>query len=302
MPTLKPCGIIKSAGVDWLTCTIRRLPGSEDFVGLAHELLNARLGEGYNERHGSMYGYKTIATDGLVVGERPEDWLIQLSGEVALAEWRTFAAGADTISRVDVQVTYELEQPDMRVARYMLFKARKSARNRRGNPPSIGTFSSWSQAELREKLKGDVPAGQTMYMGSPKSDFRLIGYDKGAESGKAPPGVLWRNELRLRRQHARRAAHDLLEAIEERPDGDRRRARDRVYSELRKRGIPPRFRSRDIVPISTERDETDKERWCRWMKTISPSFQRRAEQYFGDQWPDALVCLLDGRDPPDLDE
>ena len=44
--------------------------------------------------------------------------------------------------------------------------------------------------------------GLTCYGGSASSEIRMRIYDKGAESGDAPPGELWRWELQLRRKKA----------------------------------------------------------------------------------------------------
>lgn len=298
MPSEKPRGRVVSAGVDWLTCTVRAGTGAQDFVGLAHEILNARAGEGWETRRGRVRDYRTIAVDGVMIGEREEDYLVQLSGDVARREWAPFARGSDSISRLDVQVTYELPEPDVNVARYMLRKARENMRNRRGLPPKNGTFASWSRAELQEKFRGDIPDGQTMYLGAPASDFRLIGYDKGAESGAAEPGTLWRNELRLRRQLSKKAGADLLKAIARERAGDMLRARDRVHAEVSRRGIPPRFGRRDAIdPLATERETTDKDRWERWAAIIGPAMMRKAEQWYGREWPAKMMELMKGQIP-----
>jgi len=281
---------------------MKRGPGVADVLGFAHEVLNSRVGEGWNLKSMYQHGYQMISTDGIAIGEREDDVMIQLSGEVSRHEWEPFARAADSISRLDLQVTFELPEADTGLAKKMLRQARDNMRDRPGSPPTNGTFETWSKAEMREKFKGDIPAGQTMYLGAASSDFRLIGYDKGAESGAADPGLLWRNELRLRRQLAKRNARDLLDAMTDRKGGDMIRARDRVWSEVRRRGIPPRFPARGLVPMEMERQTTDENRWREWAKMIGPAMQRKAETYYGAEWPVILSHLLMGKEPPNDDD
>lgn len=295
MPKRRPPGDVVSTGVDWITCTIKKRAGALDFVGYAHELLNAQLGEGHRQRLGKMQGYEIRAVEGLIVGERTEDYLVQLSGELAHREWGFFAEIADNVSRVDLEATAFLEEPDGDVANEAIRRCLDMQRHSpgRGRRPEVGRMTSY---DMREKFTHAVRVGSTAYVGSPKSDFRVRVYDKSAELGWDDVGQLWRYELQARRQNARRLVKLLLDARARRDVVEEEKvSRRQVHTEVRKRGIVPRFRADQYaVPIDTARPPSDYETWRRWVLEMGPAILRRGVDDYGHT-PDEIAALLAGK-------
>lgn len=191
-----PLQILESR-LDWLSATVK--PGERQTIikGRVATWIDNRVAQGYDRRGFKTPFYEGVRTDGLAFGERTDDALITLSGPMAQVHGPTLITWADTISRLDVEVT--LREPNLRTnwAEYVDRLAAMDARVQSG--------------QLQTRLITSRPRGVTSYIGDGASDRMLRCYDKTAESeDRYPPGS-WRFEVQYRHKRAERVAQKLLE-------------------------------------------------------------------------------------------
>jgi hypothetical protein len=191
-----PLPILESR-LDWLSATVK--PGERQTIlkGRVAAWIDRRVEQGYDRRGFQTPLYKGERTDGIAFGERTDDALVTLSGAMAQLHGPTLITWADTISRVDVQVT--LREPNLRTnwAAYVDTLASLDERVKSG--------------QLSTRLITSRPRGITAYIGHGASDRMLRCYDKTAESeDRYPPGC-WRWEVQYRHKRAEVVAHKLLD-------------------------------------------------------------------------------------------
>lgn len=168
--------------LDWFTGTFER---TEQVQALEPRIL-AQLGEG---KIFAFQGYKGISNNGLVYaiswdGKRA---MVQGSGyeaDGAAALFAVLAKEGASVSRIDVQVTFEHHNADGLIAMIQ--------------PTKI------YQAYRIQRLDD---SGSTLYIGSPKSRVRMRIYNKTAESGMriTPDLECVRVEIQARDAYAERA-------------------------------------------------------------------------------------------------
>jgi DNA relaxase NicK len=123
------------------------------------------------------------------VGLRHDTHIIQLSSDAAHEHWKEVAELATNITRVDLEVTFELEQVEHGFIRrnFELMRQHHAGRGRARNLSVIE----------------NTVKGCTLYAGARSSDIYARGYDKGAESKTMEKGKLFRQELEMKRQLAK---------------------------------------------------------------------------------------------------
>jgi len=190
-----PLQILESR-LDWLSATVK--PGRRQQVikGRVATWIDHRVDQGYDRRGFKTPFYEGVRTDGIAFGERTADALITLSGPMAQVHGPTLITWADTISRVDVQVT--LREPNLRTNWAVYVDALASLDER------------VKSGQLQTILTSSRPRGSSVRIGAGGSDRMLRCYDKTAESeDRYPPGC-WRWEVQYRHKRAEMVARKLL--------------------------------------------------------------------------------------------
>lgn len=187
-----------AVGVDWLTAT-----ASDSFMAskiweyaskLAYEIEAA----GNFARRWNWRGYSGYTMQGLRYGHRSDGVICIVSGGLAQDCFYDLMRYCDNVSRVDLALTYTLNQPipDVALTYYeYLVKGEGSE-----HPQAVKTIS------LIQNSQG----GQTLYIGSRRSDQYGRVYDKGRESTTdIEVGKIWRYEVEFKSKRALAVANKL---------------------------------------------------------------------------------------------
>jgi hypothetical protein len=284
-------GRVVEIGVDWLTCTAKKGEiGATLLRVLADEMLAEERSHSEPINDYRAEGFKGFICGGIRWGERENDSVFALSGELAAKHWRRAVPNASNISRLDLQVTARLEEADPRVHEKGLrtferWRRGENGPRPRGKPPKGGMFDM-------------IPHGATLMLGSRISDVYLRNYDKGAErldNGYPPPssrtgwkpGLWWRYEAELKRKVARATALKLAKVPEEEEEAA---LRFMVHAEFQRKGVRPRFKPRGSLEIERPpRAPTNDERSLRYVDScVGPMLGRLRDHGRG---PDTLEIL-----------
>lgn len=289
-------GRVVEVGVDWLTCTARKgNPSARALCELAATLAALERQEGEAEEEYRAEGFRGAKCGGVRYGERTEDVLLSLSGPIAHEHWQEAVPLADNLSRLDLEVTTLLEQPDMRVhlkglKLFERWRDGRAGRRPRGTPPKGG-------------VQHMIPWGATLMLGTRVSDVYLRAYDKGAQRkdyGVAPPtahrgawepGYWWRYEAELKRKVARDTAQRLL-----RSEDPAAAVRGMVAEEFERKGVRPRYKAHHPAEIvRTPRDPTNDDRRLRYTRdVVVPMFAGLRDRGRGDDLLRELAAGLGG--------
>lgn len=196
--TLPRPATLVSAGVDWLTATAYRTSNNDPFDLLGRELVERQAALGHEVKTHKAGGYHGLQTEGVSRGVRHDTYIIRLSSDVAHDNWRDVAALATNISRCDVEITLEFDEPvtDFITSNQALALSHGGTRGRRRN---VTLIQSTSQ-------------GDSLYLGKRTSDVYARVYDKGREQKIAPLGTLYRQEIEYKAERAARVVSHLTEA------------------------------------------------------------------------------------------
>lgn len=199
--TLSEAHTVVSVGVDWLTATAYRTRNHEQFHELGKSLLQAARERGNDVLPWKAQGYRGTKAGGVRQALRYDTHIIQLSSDDARESWRDVAALASNVSRLDLQVTFELER-----ARPSFFREQ----HERASVGMKGRGRKRNLTYITSRLTGD-----SIYLGQRTSDIMGRCYDKGMEAKCAPRGRLIRHELEMKRDYAKRVAARLLKSSSE---------------------------------------------------------------------------------------
>ena len=107
----------KSAGVDWLTVTVKDQELRRIVFEFTSDALSRLKDQGYVQRPWSFRGYTGYSAAGFRWGDRHDSSIVMLSGQTAQLNWPVMLAWATNITRIDLAVTITLHEPVQRVAR-----------------------------------------------------------------------------------------------------------------------------------------------------------------------------------------
>lgn len=192
---------VTSAGIDYLTATAFRTPKHHDFREVTETILERVIREGNEVSTWRANGYHGRRAGGVAVGVRHDTWIARLSSDDARESWREVYQRASNVSRLDVQVTFRLDEPDIDFFHRQRLRALAS-RTKRGRRSNVTLITS--------SLDGD-----SLYLGKRTSDLYARCYDKGREEKSASAGVLVRQELEYKRDRAKDAAEQIYRAASE---------------------------------------------------------------------------------------
>jgi hypothetical protein len=255
---------LHSTGVDWITVTATAPSARRRLATVAHRIGGIEQHAGNERLPARVRDYIGWRCGGVVVGERRDSLLCQVSGYTASQHWRRLLVGAHRATRLDVQVTalsphkrrdeandaFERIEADERLVRRAGWHSRITTR----------------------------PTGSTLYIGAPTSERRLRLYDKHAEDPDAYPAGAWRYEVQARGGLARSLAAHLASG-----DGGRFAGVATVHQCFSARGVQPRFRAGGGGVLGTiPRSRSTDERALRWLDAqVRPTIVRLVGNGYG---------------------
>lgn len=189
---------ILDSAVDWLTVTSERDGAADSLIALGDGLLQQSIDQGNRLLLFKSMGYHGRKAGGVSVGRRHDGGILTLSSGAAALDAKPLLGGDYHVTRLDLQVTCLDESQNAsrgEIAYHLMPERRKTS----GRPVD---------ASLRLNSSG----GQTLYLGSPKSDRLGRLYDKGIEKKLAPAGACWRYEVQYRRRYAEATARVLSQS------------------------------------------------------------------------------------------
>jgi len=190
-----------SADVDWLTMSTDESGGHAALLEWRDHRFSALADEGYRETAFSSHGYSYRQRGSVAVGSNGRRGVCTVSGAQAGPNWRDLLRLAANVSRIDLAVT---GRPDVESSSLAREGYRPTGRAERGRGRPI------TMTLIQGQDRGD-----TLYVGSRKSDVLGRLYDKGRESREPAYAGCWRWEIQYRRASALQTARGL--AVAENP-------------------------------------------------------------------------------------
>ena len=274
-----------NVGVDWITTTCKREdPGIRQFTQEAHRIRDAVISvTGEPIRKFSFRAYHGWQITGLTWGSREDSDILIASGPNANVYWKLFNRLSTNITRFDLQVTALLYEPIADILKEY-YESDPGARR------------------LKKTWVRNNAGGQTLYIGSRRSDQMGRVYDKGLESGTySIPGALWRYEIEYKGTRAKAVANNLFVGA--------CRCRDlvgtiqsTVFYWFSDRGYKPIFHKHpNTTPVQVSlvaRDESTQRRLA-WLKshvrpTVQSLMDRHAKETLEALGLDILLGLVEG--------
>jgi hypothetical protein len=267
---LLPAHKIESAGVDWLTATAYRNRKHEDFYEQGKALIESNAKLGNDVSNWKAQGYHGLKCAGVRVGLRHDTFICQLSSDDARENWKQVAALSTNVSRLDLQVTFELERADKMffIEEHERAMAAKATNGRKANVTLITSSLS----------------GDSIYLGQRSSDVYARCYDKGIESKSAPRYKLIRHEIELKRDAAKRTVQRLEAA-----PSDFLLTQELVSSHMALKHLRTSSANHGNRENARARVSSDNDRRLRWLaNAVKPSVAVLVE---AGRIADVLECL-----------
>ncbi len=265
------------AGVDWMTVTTSTDEIGKRWVNLLHQETIDSEGRRTHllKKAWNAMGYRGIGIPGVRVGKSNKlGYIAVLSGGVSERLWRKFLPGAKRVTRIDLAVTVRLGMAMENLAgQYYEFV--KDI----GSDEEEGPDRNYS---IIQNNKG----GQTLYVGSRRSQQFGRVYDKGVQSGGTPPGFIWRYEVEYKKPLADQVASK-LSAVDKR---DYTKIISTLHGWFERREVLPLFKKNgEGMQLRTETIITTDDKKLAWLNSsVAPSVAYLISRGRG---PDALYAL-----------
>lgn len=251
-----------AADVDWLTMSTDESGGHAALLEWRDRRFRVLGDEGYRETAFSSHGYQYRQRGQIAVGSNGRRGVCTVSGVQASANWRDLVGIAANVSRVDLALTSRPNVASSTLASESYRPATSTPRGR-GRPISMTLILGQDR-------------GETLYVGSRKSDVLGRLYDKARESREPAYAGCWRWEIQYRRASALQAARSLLVAND--------------ASATIAATVGSWFRARDVcTPAWTDSDPLDHrapkplpddQRWLAWArKSVQPRARELVKRY-----------------------
>lgn len=185
-------------GIDWVTATAKAGSDSLRFEQIADRHFAEMKSAGRDVTGASRLGYVGQSEGGFFLGRRPDGNCIIMSGPHSDPLTREVIQSASNVSRLDVQVTFWThgEQPHLAKQGFAQFR---NAHPGVGRPANITLIEGW-------------PTGETLNINKRVSDYCGRVYDKASEAKLGLARTLWRYELEVKREPAKRLALSIVAA------------------------------------------------------------------------------------------
>lgn len=200
MQHLSSCQTVISTGPDWITCT-----GKSDFARRALERVydeheDKSMDAGWVSTPASRFGYQGRSIIGAFYGVRQNDSCLVLSGPGSAPLTAKAITVAESISRLDLQVTVWCngEQPHVGLEVYRAVRAERAQSGRTGAVTIIQSH----------------PSGESCYLNKRSSDGYGRIYDKASESELGLPRSVWRFEVEFKKRRAQAIARQYVNSQE----------------------------------------------------------------------------------------
>ena len=248
--------------MDWLTVSTDDGSGHRALLEWRDARFAVLGDEGYREKRYGAHGYQYRQRGSLAVGTNGRIGVASASGAEASASWRYLAQLARNVSRVDLAVTARTDTYASDVARES-YRLANEVKRGRGRPTQLTLIQGQDR-------------GDTLYVGSRKSDVLGRLYDKQQESRDPAYLGCWRWEVQYRRAPALAALKGL--AATAKPSDV---CTATVGSWFRDRGIAAPFRpGSDAMLLQTPKVLPDDQRWLEWVRRcVQPRAREMVERY-----------------------
>jgi DNA relaxase NicK len=246
--------------VDWITGTTSNEGTRRSLGELSQELLQKLIGEGEQANLWRAHGYEGWRIGPVSYGVRSQDDYLTISGEMANIFHRRASGCFNSISRLDLAVTVWFSKHDVeRAARaYEQVKAKVSE--------SSGTRN---YTYITNLLGGD-----TLYVGSRKSQYFGRLYDKWVQSKSLDYINAWRWEMEL---HKPLAFDTNLKLLLETYQHQFIANTVKIWFEDRFVPCPWDYYDVEVKPIVARRRKTKDEATLEWLEQqIEPSVRKLA--------------------------
>lgn len=197
-PSKLPCKV-RSAHVDWITCTATRSGSGEALWRVGDTLLRQDQGVGEDVTPWQLHGYRGWSTGSVKLACRGESVLVSCSSSKCSQHWEECFSAAENCSRLDLAVDVDLDQVTLHLARDLYENVHRL-------PPLNGR-------PVKSTLIQNSDGGSTLYIGSRQSDLFARAYDKGVEQATHGPGRWYRFELEVKGDRALTVARTLHSAV-----------------------------------------------------------------------------------------
>jgi Replication initiation factor len=252
---------IISCGIDWITATTRGKAPSKTFDGIATTIMNRDADAGKKIETSTRFGFVGYQSDSFFHGHRGNERLMIASGARAHPIGLDIIPLATNVSRLDLQVTVltDRDRPNL---------ARHGYAHLNSHPQTRGR-------ESKRTLIESQPEGDSLLIGSRRSDLYARLYDKGAEAKISAPRTLWRYEVEAKRDKAKAFA-----AVVSAAPSPETVCASVVASHFSRKGLEPFYSTAGLGQLSlwaVERADRDVLEWFR--TTVSKSIRRAATRY-----------------------
>ena len=251
-----------AADVDWLTMSTDESGGHAHLLEWRDRRFVVLGDEGYRETTFASHGYQYRQRGQVAVGSNGRRGVCTVSGAQASASWRDLVGLAANVSRIDLALTGRPNTASSTLASESYRPAFSSQRGR-GRPITMTLIQSQNR-------------GETLYVGSRKSDVLGRLYDKARESGEPAYAGCWRWEVQYRRAPALQAARGLLVA----EDASATVAAT-VGSWFRDRDVSaPAWTDTPALDCRPPKTTPDDQRWLAWArKSVQPRAREMVKRY-----------------------
>jgi hypothetical protein len=252
--------LITTANIDWLTCTTTSEPRGALWLGLMHGIAKSgdEKGRMFHVKQWQALGYKGYALQGIRYGFSPKlGYIMILSGRTSAQLWGCVVGHPVKITRIDLACTVRLAFEHTRLAKTYFDQISKDI------------AEGYQKGGRKYALIQNTDQGETLYVGSRRSaQFGRV-YDKGVQSGNAPPGFCWRYEVEYKKPLSGLIARAVAATREKEAAAIQATVYDWFYS----RGVTPVFQGDGSgVSIELETKISTPEKKLAWLrKQVRPS-------------------------------
>lgn len=254
--------VIVGASVDWLSMSTHEPRGQVALLEWRDARFAALELEGQREKQWAAHGYSYRQRGSVAVGVGRRDYVAQISGGEAAASWRDCAGWATNVSRLDLALTARPAGASSALAG-QAYRDAETVQRRRGRRTALTLISAQDR-------------GDTLYVGSRKSDMLGRLYNKEKESGEKAYEGCWRWEVQYRREYASQAMRSLQ--VSPSPS-------ESIAGTVRRwfvdRGVNvPSGACGHELDSRLPAKESDDERWLKWARRcVAPRAKELAARY-----------------------
>lgn len=262
---------IVDVGIDALNVTTNSAEGKALFADLYTGHLQHSEGEGWIQKEGRKGNYSTMSINSMMLGVCPDRgmWL-SMMGQGTKALPLSNLMRCASVTRCDLQVTWVLTSKCGGLPN-LVYQKLLSEQQSLPSDPYLACIQS--------------STGSTLYYGKSANGFMGRFYDKGAQSGLADAGWMFRMEWEYRKKQAQSIANALnargwaLDAI-----------RDTVLVAAEKRGIPvPAVCTAVQAEVDWSKEQPDVVRKLNWLATqVAPTLDELIDLGYGVEANNAL--------------